>query len=128
MGADRPGRRTDHLWLDAAAGPVVRPYAMTHGRATPTSGGFDLVALIVATGAAAGHGSPRLEPEHHATLALVQRPASVAEVASRLDLPVGVVRVLLGDLRELGLIAVYEPAGADRYRVLQAVADGLRTL
>jgi DNA-binding IclR family transcriptional regulator len=82
----------------------------------------------VATGAVAGQRPPHLGPEHRAVLAYVQQPASVAEVAARLDLPVGVVRVVLGDLRQHGLIAVHEPQDADRYRVLQALADGLRTL
>lgn len=116
-----------HRWLDAAAGPVVRPYLVTRGRVRPATGGLDLVALVVATGAAAGP-ALQLEPEHHAVLALVRQPAPVAEIAARLDLPVGVVRVLLGDLRQHGLVTVYEPAEADRYRVLQALADGLRTL
>jgi predicted Rossmann fold nucleotide-binding protein DprA/Smf involved in DNA uptake len=126
--ATRPGRTNGHRWLDAAAGPVVRPYTLTRGRAEPVAGGLDLVALVVATGAAAEQRSLELEPEHRAILALGRRPTSVAEIAARLDLPLGVVRVLLGDLRQHGLVAVYEPADADRYRVLKAVADGLRAL
>ncbi|HEU4423633.1 MAG TPA: DUF742 domain-containing protein [Pilimelia sp.] len=121
-------RPDGHRWLDAAAGPVVRPYLVTRGRVRPATGGLDLVALVVATGAVAGRSSLHLEPEHRAVLALVRHPAPVAEVAARVDLPVGVVRVLLGDLRQHGLVTVYEPAEADRYRVLQALADGLRTL
>ena len=42
---DDPLASSAHDWLDHEAGPVVRPYAMTGGRATPVAGGFDLVAL-----------------------------------------------------------------------------------
>jgi hypothetical protein len=51
-------------------------------------------------------------------------------VASRLDLPLGVVRVLLGDLLHRGLISMYEPPQGrlPGDGVLRAVIDGLRTL
>lgn len=122
---DRPGRATGPTWLDSDAGPVVRPYTLTRGRARPAAG-FDVVAFVVTTAAAAP--PPRLEPEERAILALVRRPTPVAEVAARLDLPLGVVRVLLGDLLQYGLITVYEPPDTDRYHVLQALVDGLRAL
>jgi hypothetical protein len=31
------------VWLDDDAGPVVRPYAMSHGRTRPAVGRFDLI-------------------------------------------------------------------------------------
>ncbi|HEX8628854.1 MAG TPA: DUF742 domain-containing protein [Catenuloplanes sp.] len=119
-----------HAWLDGDAGPVVRPYTMTQGRVRPTTAGFDLVAFVVATAPTAST-TPLLQPEHRAIIAASWKPISVAQLASELDLALGVVRVLLGDLLAAGLIARYEPPAAAQphdYNVLKAVVNGLRAL
>lgn len=122
--------RIGHDWLDYDAGPVVRPYAMTQGRVAPEDGEFDLVAFVVAATSATASGE-RLHPEHHAIVAAAWEPISVVELASTLDLSIGVVRVLLGDLRSAGLISLYEPPAATQPHdvdVLKAVVNGLRAL
>jgi hypothetical protein len=102
---------------------------MTHGRTRPAKDAFDLICVVASAGpaeAAAG-----LEPEHGHILDLCQRPLSVAEIAARLDLPVGVVRVLLDDLLERNSIVVRAPLSVTRMpskRVLKAVINGLRAL
>ncbi|WP_412543838.1 DUF742 domain-containing protein [Longispora sp. K20-0274] len=114
-------------WLDEDAGPVVRPYAMTRGRTRPSTGEFDLIALVVSTGATAAG----LEPEHTAILGLCDAPLSVAEISAHLDLPVGIIRVFLGDLLTAGLIQARAPQPAAELpsrRTLLAVIDGLRAL
>jgi hypothetical protein len=118
-----------HTWWDGDAGPVVRPYTVTRGRARPAAGTFDLVAYVVAVNRP-GARTVNLQPEHRAILHNALEPASVAEIASDLDLAVGVVRVLLGDLLEDGLIAMYEPPGPDMLSddQLLAVLNGLRSL
>jgi hypothetical protein len=122
--------RAPHDWLDHDAGPVVRPYAMTQGRVAPAGGEFDLVAFVVATMPdvpPAAH----LLPEHHAIIGACWEPVSVVELASKLDLAIGVVRVLLGDLRSAGLVSLYEPPAATQPHdvdVLKAVVNGLRAL
>jgi hypothetical protein len=119
-----------HDWLDHDAGPVVRPYAMTQGRVAPEGGEFDLVAFVVATTGGDPTGAA-LQPEHHAIVAAAWEPISVVELASGLDLSIGVVRVLLGDLRSAGLISLYEPPAASQPHdvdVLKAVVNGLRAL
>jgi hypothetical protein len=131
MPADNP--RQPHDWLDREAGPVVRPYAMTQGRVAPSTSEFDLVAFVVATDS--GHPAVGpvggLQPEHHAIVGAAWEPISVVELASTLDLSIGVVRVLLGDLRSAGLISLYEPPAASvphDVDVLKAVVNGLRAL
>ena len=42
----------DERWLDAEAGPVVRPYALTQGRTRHAGESFDLVATVMTTRAA----------------------------------------------------------------------------
>src|SRR4051812_5323349 len=123
-------QRTSHDWLDHEAGPVVRPYAMTQGRVAPAGTDFDLVAFVVATMPDMPP-APHLQPEHHAIVAACWEPVSVVELASKLDLSIGVVRVLLGDLRSASLISLYEPPAASQPHdidVLKAVVNGLRAL
>jgi Protein of unknown function (DUF742) len=120
-------------WLDEDAGPVVRPYTITGGRVDPA--GFDLIAHVVATrgNPAAPPGDPARgeTPEERAILSTAANPCAVVEVAAMVDLPLGVVRVLLADLHEKGLIDRHDPPatpdGPDE-QLLQAVIHGLRAI
>jgi hypothetical protein len=73
-----------------------------------------------------------LGPEHIAVLQLVQTPTTVVDIASDVDLPLGVVRILLGDLRELGLVTINRPMSTKPRQVdrntLREVLHGLRSL
>jgi DNA-binding transcriptional ArsR family regulator len=73
---------------------------------------------------------PDLEPEHLALLARCQRPMSAADLSAALDLPLGVIRILLGDLRDRGLVDIDQPRPerVRNIRLLREVADGLRRL
>lgn len=122
---------TDERWEDEDAGPVVRPYALIRGRTRSSGDRFDLIAMVMAT----GERPPSdfvLGPEQERILHMARRAISVAELASDLDLPLGVVRVLLGDLYDHGLISVRAPApvAAPRAsdRILKEVINGLRAL
>ncbi|MFC9593554.1 DUF742 domain-containing protein [Streptomyces sp. NPDC056944] len=122
-------------WYDADAGPLVRPYAMTGGRTKPGPSNvrFDLIALVVVDDEPPGPGEEALlGPEHRSLLTLCRAETqSVAELAADADLPVGVVRVLLGDLLESGFVRVSRPvppAQLPDERILREVIDGLRAL
>jgi hypothetical protein len=121
----------DKVWLDAQAGPVIRPYALTRGRTRHSGAAFDLVSTVIATHARVAD-PIALAPEHVAVLHVVQRPTTVVDIASDVDLPLGVVRILLGDLRELGLIAIRAPVPMKARQVdkntLREVLHGLRGL
>ncbi|MEV4918267.1 DUF742 domain-containing protein [Streptomyces tirandamycinicus] len=130
-GPDLQGSR----WYDAEAGPLVRPYAMTGGRTQPgpNSARLDLIALVDATAGATDRAAESLlGPEHRALLELCRTETqSVAELAADADLPVGVVRVLVGDLLEGGHVTVsmpVPPAQLPDERILREVIDGLRAL
>jgi hypothetical protein len=123
----------DERWLDAEAGPVVRPYALTQGRTRHAGESFDLVATVTATqDAIADPGSlGSLAPEHMSVLQLARAPTTVADIASDVDLPLGVVRIILADLRELGLVMIRTPVVmAERVdkHTLREVLNGLRGL
>ncbi|GLP64220.1 hypothetical protein TUSST3_08400 [Streptomyces sp. TUS-ST3] len=122
-------------WYDGEAGPLVRPYAMTGGRTKPGPTGvrFDLIALVTLNTGAPGVGDDTaLGPEHRALIDLCRTETqSVAELSAGADLPVGVVRVLLGDLLELGCVTVSRPvppAQLPDERILREVIEGLRAL
>ncbi len=118
-------------WLDQDAGPVVRLYALTRGRTRPSGESpLDLIDVVMATDLEPRSGF-RPGPEHRKLLRLCDRPVPIADMASETDLPIGVVRVLLGDLSEHGLIRVYKPAqrgSANDERLLRKVLDGLHAL
>ncbi|MET8472949.1 DUF742 domain-containing protein [Streptomyces sp. NPDC006422] len=122
-------------WFDQEAGPLVRPYAMTGGRTAPGPQGahFDLIALVSLDSAApAADDDTALGPEHRSIIELCRTETqTVAELAAGTDLPVGVVRVLLGDLLELACVKVSRPvppAQLPDEKILREVIDGLRAL
>jgi hypothetical protein len=121
----------DEQWLDAQAGPVVRPYALTKGRTRHSGDAFNLVATVSATHARVADPTA-LGPEHISVLQLAQVPTTVVDIASDVDLPLGVVRILLADLRELGLVVIQAPRSTMAQRVdkntLREVLHGLRGL
>ncbi|MFH8610945.1 DUF742 domain-containing protein [Streptomyces sp. NPDC018029] len=122
-------------WYDNEAGPLVRPYAMTGGRTRPGPRGvrFDLIALVTLDDTTPEHDDTSgLGPEHRALIELCRAETqSVAELAAGADLPVGVVRVLLGDLLEAGRVKISRPvppAQLPDEKILREVIDGLRAL
>jgi hypothetical protein len=131
MSPDGQGR--SH-WFDDEAGPVVRPYAMTRGRTTSAGQHrLDLIALVVTeTEADDPEADHSLSPEHVDIVELCRdAPQSVAELAAGLDLPVGVVRVLVGDLVHGEFVHVNRPvppAELPDEGILRDVIDGLRAL
>jgi Protein of unknown function (DUF742) len=117
-------------WFDRDAGPVVRPYALTKGRTLPSGGAsFDLIDVVIATGERVPeHFRPG--PEHRRILDLCRRPTPIVDLTSEIDLPLGVVRVLLGDLTSEGLVRVLDTQKqpANDQRLLRMVLDGLESL
>ena len=107
----------------------VRPYAMTGGRTQPVHLGLEIEALVSTT--SLGERTPRLTVEQRAIAALCRDVLSVAEISARLDLPLGVTRVLVGDMADEGLVLVHRPTQAgDRpdLALLERVLYGLRTI
>jgi hypothetical protein len=126
------GQENGH-WFDDDAGPVVRPYAMTRGRTSHAGQHrLDLIALVLAEPDVDDAGAESLSPEHMEIVALCRdTPQSVAELAAGLDLPIGVVRVLIGDLVDEGLVHVSRPVPAAELvdeSILRDVINGLRAL
>lgn len=119
-------------WIDEAAGPLVRPYALTAGRSGMPREELDLITTIVAARPAStldADMDAELGSESTRIIGMCQRPLSVAEVSSQLKLPVGIVRVLLGDLLQRGLLYKRSGAGSPPNKdAFKAVINGLRSL
>jgi len=120
---------SDSEWLDQDAGPVVRPYALIGGLARPSGERLDLIDMVRAVRRGAQE-PPDLSPEQAELLQRCQMPTPIAELAADLDLPVGVIRILVGDLGARGLVTIHRahPAAFSDLKILQEVVDGLRRL
>jgi len=72
----------------------------------------------------------RLTPEQARLLASCRTPVALVELAADLGLATGVVRILVSDLRERGLVTVQRarPTSVSDLTILRQVADGLRRL
>lgn len=109
---------------------AVRPYMWTKGRTTSLIR-FEIETLLSTTPAYAEQ-DESISSEHHSVAALCHQPRSVAEVAALLRLPLGVAKVLAGDMAGAGLLAVHETASVDGeapgIALMERILTGLRRL
>jgi uncharacterized protein DUF742 len=109
----------------------VRPYAMTGGRTRPTHDDLEIETLVSTSTTSTREQTPKLTVEQRAIAALCHDLLSIAEVSARLHLPLGVVRILVGDMADEHLVIVHRPAHAgDRpdLAVLERVLNGLHSI
>ena len=107
----------------------VRPYAMTGGRTRPTHDDLAIETLVSTT--TIGELTPKLTEEQRAIAVLCHDLLSIAEVSAKLHLPLGVVRILIGDMADEQLVMVHRPTHAgDRpdLALLERVLYGLHTI
>jgi hypothetical protein len=111
-------------------GPLVRPFAVTRGRAGRDQHRLDILTLVMAARSDAD--LTGLDREYREILQLCQhRALSVAEVAAHMNLLLAAVKVLVSDLIDSGHLIHRPPrpaAGAPDIKLLQAVLDGVRKL
>ena len=127
----------DLSWMDqedVAAPPpdaaIVRPYSWTRGRTKST---VDMrIEALVTTSERGDDVNGMVQAEHRSVAALCREPRSVAEIATGLSVPLGVAKVLVGDMADLGLVIVHKTAtgGANKAHLLlmERVLSGLRRL
>ena len=109
---------------------IVRPYVLTRGR-THAPGPV----LPLETGVRSVTAIELLpmdtSPESRRIVELCQPALSLAELAARLVLPVGVVRVLVADLVEAAIVTADDPHSVDiatDVHLLERLLDGIRAL
>ncbi|WP_329134279.1 DUF742 domain-containing protein [Streptomyces sp. NBC_01476] len=110
------------------SGEPDRLYTVTGGRSRADESPFDLVTIVVT------ESEPALgmQSEHVRILRLCRNPTAVVEVAAHLGLPITVVKILLGDLRDAGRISARHPRsalpGGDRVPPPETLKKVLRAL
>jgi hypothetical protein len=119
---------------DEPTGALVRPYAVTRGRTRPKLE-IAIEALVETTvrGRTAGNRQGNGQEQQYIATLCDGRLQSLAEIAARMQLPLGVARVLIADMAADGLVAVYEPTSFDDNdavgtELLERVLSGLRRL
>jgi hypothetical protein len=117
-----PARASD-LPIDTD-GVLVRPFMVTGGRTRPLHDGLRLETMVHAQPAAL---SAPLQFEQRRAVELAQQPISLAELAARLDLPVGVARVLLADLYTGNYLSLHEPTQLP-VQTIERIRDLVRAL
>ena len=108
---------------------VVPVYAVTGGRTRAAGQELPLEAVATATGLAPAAGVS-LQMESRAIVEMCARPKSLAEIGAALRVPVGVARVLVGDLANGGYLEVHLPRiaavdGGPGHEILGRLLDGL---
>src|SRR5918911_1238323 len=95
---------------ETGSAAAVRPYTWTRGR---TKSGYDLaIETLVSTSARGRAQVATMQVEHRAVAELCEQTRSVAEIAALLSVPLGVARVLLGDMAVLGVVTVHQTASS----------------
>ena len=114
---------------------LIRPYTMTGGRTGRDTPQIALEAQIVAT--RAGMENRHLYRFEAARIIdMAQQQMALVELAARLDVPVGVIRVVTADLARRGAIQILDPptgetTSLDSYQyttLLRKVLDGIKSL
>lgn len=120
----------DLMSEDPEVGSMVRPYTKTGGR-TRSDNDLAIETLVSTSRRGKAPGAASLA-EHRTICGLCQETRSVAEVAAHLQLPLGVVKVLLGDMVGMGLVLIHQNDTVVGERpsieLMERVLSGLRRL
>jgi predicted DNA-binding transcriptional regulator len=103
---------------------LVRPFLMTGGRTRPVHDGLRIETLVSAPPAAL---FAPLRFELRRIVELCQSPQSVAEIAVRLRIPLGVARVLVADLVTDGFVTYSQPTELP-IELIERIRDRVRAL
>jgi Protein of unknown function (DUF742) len=107
-------------------GGFLRPFVITGGRTEVHRSDLHLDTLVSAL---PGRSVSDRGFEHRAVLQQCASPMSIAEIATALDLPVGVVTVVVDDLLEASVLVVHErQPSAVPLSILERLVEGVRAL
>jgi hypothetical protein len=124
-------RTDDHSGKHAADGPsetedpIIRPFLVTGGRTRPLADNLRIETLLFALPAAL---SAPLRFEAERIVQICQQPMSLADVAAALRTPLGVTRVLVGDLIAEKYIQVSEQQDELSIELIERIRDRVRAL
>jgi uncharacterized protein DUF742 len=120
---------TERGTAEERSSTLVRPYAVTGGRTKPN---YHLqIEAMVAASHYEAHDLTALSPECQSILGFCRDWRSIAEISAVLRMPLGVARVLVGDMATDGLVRVHQAEhghGRPDLNLLERVLSGLRRL
>ena len=109
---------------------LARPYARTGGRTKPDQN-LSLEALVTTSEQGRRHEGVRTE-EHRTICDFCTQARTLADIVAELQLPLGVVKVIVADMATAGLVLVHQPglAFGDRSsrEFMQRLLDSLHQL
>lgn len=107
----------------------LRPFVLTSGRVTVANLYIGLETQITVRNPNRVPAA-RMSPQMRAILALCAEPTSIAEISARLQLHLGVTRILVGDLHTAGYLDVQalDPSNTHDPELILRVIRGLREI
>lgn len=109
-------------------GRLIRPYAITGGRTGSDGPEIHLEAQVLATPKGSSH-IVEHRWEAGRLIDLATNPMALVEIAARLEIPIGVARVLVSDLVADGSVTIHVPPSTQSFTsLLERVLDGVRAL
>jgi hypothetical protein len=124
LDADQPKPQRSPADADLADDTLVRPFLLTGGRTEPLQDGLRLESVVHSGPAAV---SAPLRFELRQIVDLCRSPTTVADVAARLRVPLGVAKVLIADLVSGGYATVTRHAEVP-IDVIERIRDRVRAL
>jgi hypothetical protein len=106
-------------------GSAFRPWLLTGGRTRSIGTDLAIEALVITRDGV----DPRsLDAEQSHILDLCRLPIAIAEIAVKLSVPIGVVRVLVSDLAATNHVEVCATAMADDVALVRRLIAGVRAI
>lgn len=105
---------------------VLRPFIVTRGR-TRAAAGIAMESLVE-RGVEVDDAEARLDSTQRRIWEVLTQMQSVAEISALVELPLGVVLVLVGDMAEADLVQVHATAALDDIHLVRKLIDGVRAL
>ncbi|GIF25391.1 hypothetical protein BJ973_003668 [Actinoplanes tereljensis] len=105
--------------------PVVRPFMLTGGRTQTVHDGLRIETQLRAAPAAL---SAPLRFEARRIVELCQQPRSLADLSAALRAPLGVVRVIAGDLITEGYLRIEQQPAELSISLIERIRDRVRAL
>jgi hypothetical protein len=124
LDADQPEPEQSPADAVLADDTLVRPFLVTGGRTEPLQDGLRVESVVQSSPAAL---SAPLRFELRRIVELCQSPITVADVAARLGVPLGVARVLIADLVSGGYATVAATTEIP-IDVIERIRDRVRAL